>query len=71
MPSYTRHDGFLNLAAHYPLPSTTGEHKSFKPDLGNLNIGFRVSNADPSQSQVPKCISQRGTCSVEAPRHFI
>ncbi|KAI1785997.1 hypothetical protein LXA43DRAFT_898773 [Ganoderma leucocontextum] len=34
MPSYTRHNGFLNLTAHYPLPSNSGEHKSFKPDLG-------------------------------------
>ncbi|KAI1784034.1 hypothetical protein LXA43DRAFT_902412 [Ganoderma leucocontextum] len=34
MPSYTRCDGLLNLAAHYPSPSSSGEYKSFKPDLG-------------------------------------
>ncbi len=32
MPSYTRNDGYRNLAAHYP--ESTEKRSTFKPDLG-------------------------------------
>ncbi|KAF8869472.1 hypothetical protein BD779DRAFT_1457360 [Infundibulicybe gibba] len=32
MPAYTRHDGWKNLAAHFPIDEAP--HRTFKPDLG-------------------------------------
>lgn len=40
MPSYTRDDGYRNLAAHYPEP--TVKRPTFKPDLGTSHSAPRL-----------------------------